>query len=295
MKKNLVSMLLLSATLALSSGAMAWADETAAKSTANLSLAGSETEAAQTDTASADEPGASPQTAIDPEDTAQEKPAPLGTWVNFAVYSTADSAYHNLQMRIRRCYTYSENPDVIDGAIALNNSLDEYSTIDTSDLKLPSDVELALVQYEVSIPADFPAGDYGLYDLDVYLYAQAPDGGGIPSADGASSYIGLGSTTYLKTENFGDSNTNFMPGNTYTAYALYEMVQGYKDYEFYATTYPDGTKDTSGDLLIYTYFASNESTAAAAAETETPPTQEETSLSADDAAAAFQNSLDAAE
>lgn len=303
-KKNMFAALSLSAALVLSMGTAAFAEDSS--EAASLSIAGTETAAegddaaasgisgsAETEAEAAGTSVSSPEDAMDPASTSAENPAPLGQWVNFGFYTTADSKYHDLQVRVIRVFTYSENPDVIDGAIALNNSLNEYSQVDTSDLNLPSDVELALVQYEVNIPSDFPVGDYGLFDLNLYMNAKNPEGGGIPSADGSSSYIGLGSTTYLTTEDFGDSDMNFEAGKTYTAYAFFAMVQGYRDYVFEATTYPDGTGEASSDSIIYVYFAGNE--AAETVDTEAEETEEaaesETQLSAADAAAAFQDSL----
>lgn len=307
MRKNILYVLSFSAAVSLSLGNAAWAGESenaaslSASETAVTEEAPAEVSADAVSDAPADAPAEAPADAasgdaIDPASTSAEDPAKLGQWVNFAVYSTDDKAYHNLQVKIDRVYTYSDQPDVVDSAIALNNSLNEYSQIDISDMKLPSDVELDLVKYDVSIPADFPAGEFGLYNLDLNLSAQNPSGGGIPSADGTTSYIGLGYGEYLTTENFGDSNINFEAGKTYTAYAVFTMVKGYTDYVFSATTYPDGTAETTADDLIYVYFASNEpQDAPEETEPQTDAAEEETQLSAQEAADALQNALDAAD
>lgn len=84
---------------------------------------------------------------------------------------------------------------------------------------------------------------------------MAIGGGGIPAPDG-TTYIGLGSnnTELLTAEN--NSDTVFEPGGTYEFKDLYTMVKGYKDYVFDVTSYPDGTTDTSADVMYTAYFAS---------------------------------------
>lgn len=296
-KGKLLTALSLSAALALSGGAAVYAGESEAARPA--SGAAAQTDPAVDTTEEAADSAAAGQDAsladaIDPSTTSAESPAPLGQWVNFAVYSTGDSAYHTLQVKIDKVYTYTDDQEVIDSAIALNNTLNPYRQISIEEQNLPSDVEPALVQYEVNIPADFPAGEFGLSSLDLMLTAQAPDGGGIPAADGSSTYIGLGSSVFLTTDDFGDELVKFQPGNEYKAFSYFDMVKGYKDYVFEAITYPDGTKDPSADSLIYTYFASHEASDTLQSETaasESEAAQSETQMSAQEAADAFQNAL----
>ena len=80
-------------------------------------------------------------------------------------------------------------------------------------------------------------------------------GGGIPSADGTSTYIGLGTNNIDLDVN--PSDTRYEPGNTYAFRTLFTMVKGYENYVFELSSYPDGTHsdDTSGDNLYYAYFA----------------------------------------
>ena len=56
------------------------------------------------------------------------------------------------------------------------------------------------MEYEVYVPEDFPSDEWGIISPDVNYSASNKGGGGIPSADGASTYIGMGGTTELLTQ-----------------------------------------------------------------------------------------------
>ena len=75
--------------------------------------------------------------------------------------------------------------------------------------------------------------------------------GGIPSADGASTYIGMGGTTELLTQ----KKNEYFVGNTYKYVTLFLMVKGYKDYKFTFSSYPEGTTSDSSDDAVTAYIS----------------------------------------
>ena len=105
------------------------------------------------------------------------------------------------------------------------------------NLKIPDDCELCVMEYEVYVPEDFPSNEWGIISPDVNYSASNKGGGGIPSADGASTYIGMGGTTELLTQ----KKNEYFVGNTYKYVTLFLMVKGYKDYKFTFSSYPEGT------------------------------------------------------
>lgn len=202
------------------------------------------------------EPSGDTADAVDASQTTDTSPVPLGQWGRLAIYSTEDEAYHDVYVRVMSVVTQSEDPDAIGAAIAENNELGyDFQQIDLAAAELPDDVEACLLTYEVSVPEDFPAGETGLPDPSLMFGESNVGGGGIPAPDG-TTYIGLGSNnTELLTE-ANNSDTTFKPGNTYEFCDLFTMVKGYEDYVFDVTSYPDGTTDTSADVMYTAYFAS---------------------------------------
>lgn len=193
--------------------------------------------------------------AIDASQTSDTSPVALGQWARLGIYSTEDEAYHDVYVRVTSVETQTDDPDAIDAAIAENNELGyDFQQIDLADAELPDDVEACLLTYEVSIPEDFPASENGLPDLSLMFGESNIGGGGIPAPDG-TTYIGLGSnnTELLTASN--NSDTVFEPGGTYEFKDLFTMVKGYEDYVFDVTSYPDGTIDTSADVMYTAYFA----------------------------------------
>ncbi len=191
--------------------------------------------------------------AIDLTSTSKEKPVPLGEWAKSAIYAVEDKTYHNVDFRITKITTQSEDADYVKAAIEQNNKVSsEYGQIDVSELKIPSDCELCILDYEVKVPADFPKSDVtgNISSPDEDFTVTTIKGGGIPSADGTSTYIGLSTVSDLTLE----KDVDYKPGNTYSFRCFYAMVKGFKDYVFQVTTYPDGTKETSSDLIKYGYF-----------------------------------------
>ncbi|MDD4851413.1 MAG: hypothetical protein PHO10_12055, partial [Gemmiger sp.] len=137
-------------------------------------------------------------------------------------------------------------------AIDLHNASSyDFQQIDLSQTKLPEDVELCVLDYEVFVPAEFPGQDYGINEPSMRFAQSNIGGGGIPTADGTSTYIGLGGNTEkLALEKDG----TYQPGNTYPMRSVYTMVKGYTGYVFDFTSYPDGTEDVSAADMYYAYF-----------------------------------------
>lgn len=182
--------------------------------------------------------------AVNMEDSSAT-PAKLNQWMKTTLYSTVDKLYHTVYIRMTKITTMSDDADYVNKAIETHNSFEEgYKTIDMNELKLPADVELCVLDYEVMIPAEFPPNEYGLTEPKISFTAKNIDGGGIPSADGTTSYIGLGSGDFL---NITDSEQKYEPGNTYPMRGYFAMVKGFKDYNITSNSYPDGTE--SGKLV----------------------------------------------
>lgn len=191
--------------------------------------------------------------AVDASTTTDTNAVPLGQWAKTARYATEDKTYHTVYVRVTKVTTSSDDADYVQGAVDLHNAnSSDFKQIDLSALELPSDVELCVLDYEVYVPAEFPGPDYGIVEPSMSFSQSNIGGGGIPSADGTSTYIGLGSNTEeLATE----KDPTYQPGNTYAFRSLFTMVKGYTDYVFEFTSYPDGTVETSADVMYHAYFA----------------------------------------
>lgn len=189
---------------------------------------------------------------MDGSESTEEAPIKFGDWATIGTYSAVDSVYHNVAVKITKVTTASDDQKYIDDAIALNNDCcSGYGQIDVSQLKVPSDCELCVVDYDVHIPADFPSKEWGVTSPSLMISVDNTDGAGIPSADGASSYIGLSSTTSLETE----EDPEYQPGNTYSFRALYIMVKGYDKLAYKISGYPAGTTDVSDAERYEAFFA----------------------------------------
>lgn len=176
--------------------------------------------------------------AIDASQTSEEKPAQIGEWVGTTIYSATDKKYHTVYTRVTNVVSKSDDEDYVNKAIELHNSLSsENYQLDEKELKIPSDCELCVMVYEVYVPEDFPSQDWGITAPDIGYSAVNIGGGGIPSADGASTYIGMGGITELTTQ----KENKYNVGNTYSFSNIFLMVKGYENYDFVYSSYPDGT------------------------------------------------------
>lgn len=191
--------------------------------------------------------------AVDAAATSDTQPVPLGQWAKTARYATEDKTYHTVYVRVTKVTTNTQDAAYIQSAVEQHNAnSSDFMQIDVSEMKLPSDVELCVLDYEVYVPADFPGPDYGIVEPTMSFSQSNIGGGGIPSADGTSTYVGLGSNTEeLATQ----EDPTYQPGHTYAFRSLFTMVKGYTDYVLEFTSYPDGTKETSADVMYHAYFA----------------------------------------
>lgn len=191
--------------------------------------------------------------AVDASTTTETSAVPLGQWAKTARYATEDDTYHTVYVRLNKVTTASQDEAYVQSAIELHNSCSsDFRQIDVSTFNLPDDVELCVLDYEVFVPAEFPGPDYGIVEPSLDFSESNIGGGGIPAADGSSVYIGLGSNTQDLAL---AEDPTYQPGNTYAFRCLFTMVKGYTDYVFEITSYPDGTTETSVDVMYYAYFA----------------------------------------
>lgn len=190
----------------------------------------------------------------DASKTSKEDPLALGDWAAIATYAVEDETYHNVNVRITKVTTTSEDEDYVNEAIELNNKYSsDYSQVNVADLKLPSDCEVCILDYEISIPSDFPVGKLGTVSSPNFSFSiSSIKGGGIPNADGTATYIGLTTVRSLKTE----EETKYEPGNTYSLRCYFAMVKGFEDYVISTRAYPEGTTDVYDAESYDVYFAS---------------------------------------
>lgn len=189
---------------------------------------------------------------MDASESTEEAPVKFGEWATIGAFSAQDKIYHNVALRITKVTTATDDQKYIDDAIDLNNDLcSGYGKIDVSQLKIPSDCELCVVDYEIHIPADFPSAEWGVVSPSFSLSVDNTDGAGFPSADGASSYIGLSTTTSLSVRD----DTKYQVGETYAFRSLYIMVKGYDKIAYKISACKEGTVEVS-DGRYDAYFAS---------------------------------------
>lgn len=213
-------------------------EETTEAETDEESATEAETEAAA---ASDEEPDYGDiEISMEGTEATEENPVKFNEWTTAGSYSTVDSGYHDVAVRFTKVTTSTDDKKYVDDAIALNNKYSsDFRQIDVSQLKVPSDCELCVVDYEVYIPANFPTSDIGVTAPHFSPSVINTDGAGFPSADGTSSYIGL-STTYDLTM---EEDTDYQQGNTYSFRALYIMVKGYDKIGFKITASAAGSGD----------------------------------------------------
>lgn len=190
--------------------------------------------------------------AVDGSATSDTSTIPLGSWGTIGMYAVEDETYHNVYVKLDQITTQSEDADYIQSVVDEHNKVSyDFQQIDLASTEIPDDVEFCVLDYEIMLPDTFPAPEYGIGDISMMWGQSNIGGGGIPASNG-STYIGLGSnSTDLATE----ADPTYMPGNTYKLRALFTMVKGYEDYVFQVTSYPDGTTETSADVMYTANFA----------------------------------------
>ena len=118
----------------------------------------SQAEVADTSTADENKPASGDSndiaaSAIEPSETSEENLAPIGQWIKTTIYCPTDKIYHTIYTRITKVVSKSEDADYVNKAIELNNSVgSDFYKIDESELKIPDDCELCVMEYEVYVP-----------------------------------------------------------------------------------------------------------------------------------------------
>lgn len=193
---------------------------------------------------------------MDAATSTAQSPVPFNTQATIGKYSVIDEKYHAVNVQITGIIS---DPATIDSMIQVHNTYaSEWRQIDLQSeyYQVPADVQWYAVTYEVQIPEDFPAESWGVYNAEIDWSIENVDGGGIPSKDGTTAYIGLG-TAYcdLYSENFND-DMDYMPGNTYSFAGLFPMVQGFENYVFNVNYVPVGLTSDDGQLVDAFFAAS---------------------------------------
>lgn len=188
--------------------------------------------------------------ALLPEQTELDSPAALGQFVDIALYATDDKTYHKASMAVDKVTTQTQDSAYITSCIEQHNNAVDYDfqevALDGTDI--PEDIEFCIVDYTITIPEEFPGGEFGIGTLGQPLYAKAMAGGGIPTT--GATYVGLGQVTELLVENVGQ----YQPGETYELRGVFAMVKDFEDYALDLTTCHDG--DSSDAPIVHAYFAS---------------------------------------
>lgn len=195
--------------------------------------------------------------AVKTAEYSMENPVPFNTFADLTSYAVADNGNHEIYVRVADVVMESDSSGIVEKAVAEHNSnSSEFSQISLDEIMAdtPDDVEWGLMYYEVYIPETFPTTKNGIMSMDVTWSISNKSGGGIPSKDGSTVYIGLGSSLYDLNTDETNRDTVFEVGNTYKFTVLMPMVKGYKDYVFETTYYTAGSEGNVEDLQ-HGYFS----------------------------------------
>ncbi len=193
--------------------------------------------------------------AVEGSETSEADPVPYGSWAKTALYATQDSTYHTVYVRVTKVTTQSEDSAYVDSAIEANNGFGgEDEQFDPAQMDVPEDGELVVMDYEVYVPSDFPAPNYGMTEPKMYFSMKNIGESGFTSADGSDTYFSLGSTQDLIVREAGET---YEPGNTYGERCIFAMIVGYTNYDATYSSYPDGTAsdETSTDNMYTVYHS----------------------------------------
>lgn len=158
--------------------------------------------------------------------TSKNNPAPLGTWIESKAYSAVDDTYHVIYFRVT---------DIISGESAEQTIQDYNKTCSNIIENLESsELEYRIIQYEVSIPSDFPAEKQGLSSLKVDFYATGTEEDGIHFND--KTYYACNPSHDI-TGSF--ENDVILPGTLVQRQAVITMAKGVHSYLLEARTSDD--------------------------------------------------------
>lgn len=142
----------------------------------------------------------------------------LGDWGTVSNGSLTDGRWHDIEMRITKITTETENEDYISNTIALSNSLSVLRTEESALDKLRDGIEnpeLVVVDYEVKLPEDYPCD--GNADVSLCVVDDA----------GEHQIIKLLTT----------ADSDMTPGLTYAKRGIYVRTKGDTNYTFKSVRY----------------------------------------------------------
>lgn len=187
--------------------------------------------------------------ALDPK-----KPVPLGTYMKLAISSVEDNKHHTVYAKLNKITSESEDAGYVKKVIDEHNAeAAEFNPINKEEMKLPDDIELNVLDYEVVIPKEFPAPKDGIpfSGLNIDFSAVNIDGGGIPNNDGGMVYLSLGTGETLYGKGDGDVLKSYKPGDTVKLRGYFPMTKGFDKYVIRVSTFPDGSDGSSGYKEAY--------------------------------------------
>ncbi|MBE5941614.1 MAG: hypothetical protein E7264_03625 [Lachnospiraceae bacterium] len=154
-------------------------------------------------------------------------PAKIGEWVATKTYCAESDDYRTIYFRITGVIRGEEAQKIVDEY----NDGDHFVRFDPLE---HDTLEYCVVTYETHYPADFPEGEYGLYEADVDLSAcNLEDSGSI------ENFIGLSSVWDIS-----EDPDEFHAGDTFKdGKAVFAMVKGFSDYLFYSDYYDDSDEE----------------------------------------------------
>lgn len=142
----------------------------------------------------------------------------LGDWGTVSNGSLTDGRWHDIEMRITKITTETENEDYISNTIALSNSLSVLRTDESALDKLRNGIEnpeLVVVDYEVKLPEDYPCD--GNADVSLCVVDDA----------GEHQIIKLLTT----------ADSDMTPGLTYAKRGIYVRTKCDTNYTFKSVRY----------------------------------------------------------
>ncbi len=196
-------------------------------------------------------------TAMDGAKTSEKSAVPLGEWVQTTLYATQDKTYHTVYVRLVKVTTRSVDETAVDAAIDTHNLYCEAENRINLEELVPEGEEAVVADYDVFVPAYFPAPNYGMPEPKLYI-----------------SIRGIGESGMKATQPLvvRKSSEAYYPGHVYRERCLYTQKTGNTEYMLTYSSYPEGTlgSDTSAENMYTVYHSIK------AAEPEPEETTEET-------------------
>lgn len=92
-----------------------------------------------------------------------DTPIGLGEEATVTIYNAKDGVYKPVNVKVNKVFRDTTDHDTIAQYIEKHNEISpDYKKISVEEMVLPDDVELCAVEYEVTVPSDFPAHEYGI-------------------------------------------------------------------------------------------------------------------------------------